>query len=98
MGKVIWTLEAEKWLEDIYDFISQDNKRMAGEVVRGIYEKAQVLKKHSQIGYKYREEPEGEVRVLLYGHYRITYLYAEGKDVKILGVFHGSLDIDRYVP
>lgn len=98
MGKIIWTLEAEKWLEDIYSFISKDNEQTGTDVVRGIYEKTQVLKQHPKIGYKYREEPEGEVRILLYGHYRITYLYTKSEDIKILGVFHGSLDIDRYFP
>jgi len=45
----------------------------------------------------YKSEPEGDIRVLLYGHYRIAYLI-RGKDyIDILGVFHGALDIDRYL-
>lgn len=36
---------------------------------------------------------------LLYGHYRIAYLYRlDNESVEILGVFHGALDIDRYFP
>jgi toxin ParE1/3/4 len=41
---------------------------------------------------------DGEIRILLYGHYRIAYLLKKDKRVEILGVFHGSLDIDRYLP
>jgi len=37
-----------------------------------------------------------EVRILLYGHYRITYLVKPGGDIDILGVFHGALDISKY--
>ncbi len=38
----------------------------AARVVEGIYEKAQLLKDYPEIGHKYRYEPEGEVRILLY--------------------------------
>jgi plasmid stabilization system protein ParE len=44
-------------------------------------------------------EEDGEVRILLYGHYRIAYLRRKlGDFVDVLGVFHGSLDLDRYLP
>jgi len=88
MAEIRWTVEAETWLKDIYDYIAQDNPSAAAGVVEGIYEKAQLLKNYPEIGYNYRSEPEGEIRILLYGHYRIAYL---------LGVFHGALDIDRYL-
>ncbi len=35
---------------------------------------------------------------LLYGHYRVAYLIKEDQTIDILGVFHGALDIDRYLP
>jgi len=34
----------------------------------------------------------------LYGHYRIAYFLRKDKQAEILGVFHGALDIDRYLP
>jgi len=44
-------------------------------------------------------EEEGEIRVMLYGHYRIAYLRRNDSDwIDVLGVFHGALDIDRYFP
>lgn len=36
------------------------------------------------------------VRILLYGHYRIAYLLKDDGNVDILGVFHGALDITQY--
>lgn len=96
MAEVRWTEEAHRWLKDIYDYIAEDNPDAAQEVVSGIYEKSQVLRSFPEIGYVYRSEPEGEIRILLYGYYRIAYLLRPSSDIDVLGVFHGALDIDRY--
>ena len=98
MAEIRWTNEAEVWLRDIYDYIAHDNPSAAARVVDGIYEKSQLLKEHPEIGYKYRSESEGEIRILLYGHYRIAYLLAGDKSIDILGIFHGALEIDRFLP
>jgi plasmid stabilization system protein ParE len=97
MAEIRWTEEAATWLEDIYKYIAQDSPREAGRVVKGIYDKVQVLAEFPEIGHKYSAEPEGDVRILLYGHYRIAYLVRGGDTVEVLGVFHGALDIDRYL-
>lgn len=98
MAEIRWTEEAHRWLRDIFDYIAMDNPDAARKVVAGIYEKSQLLRRFPEIGYKYRTEPEGEIRILLYGHYRIAYLVKEANNIDILGVFHGALDIDRYLP
>jgi len=97
MAEIRWSHEAEQWLRKIYEYISSDNPTAAGKVVSGIYEKAQLLSDFPKLGYKYREEPEGEVRILLYGHYRIAYIITDDS-IDILGVFHGALKIERYLP
>jgi len=61
MAKIRWSREAEQWLKEIYEYISQDNPTAAGKVVSGIYEKAQVLIDFPELGHKYREEPEGDI-------------------------------------
>lgn len=99
MARLRWTHEAEQWLHDIFDYIAQENPDAAARVVNGIYDKAQVLGEFPDIGYRYRTLEEGEIRVLLYGHYRIAYLRRDESDrIDVLGVFHGALDIDRYMP
>ena len=75
MAELRWTNEAETWLKDIYDYVAQENPSAAVRVVEGIYEKAQLLKKYPEIGYKYSSESEGEIRILLYGH--------SGKDIAL---------------
>ena len=97
MARIRWTNEAEKWLRDIHDYIAQDNPTAAQRVVSAIYEKAQLLKDFPEIGYNYRTEPEGEIRILLYGHYRIAYLIRDKDLIDILGIFHGAMEIDRYL-
>ncbi len=99
MGEINWTAEAEAWLQDIFSYIAQDNAVVAERVIFEIYDKAQILKDFPEMGYRYRSEPEGDIRILLYGHYRIAYLIKKEHDqIDILGVFHGSLDdIDQYL-
>jgi len=97
MAEINWTLEAEKWLKDIHDYIALDNPSAAKRVIKGIYGKTQVLKKYPEIGHKFYSDYSEDIRVLLYGHYRIVYLTKPGKDIDILGVFHGALNIDKYL-
>ena len=98
MAEIRWTSEAITWLNDIYDYIAHDNPTVASTIVAGIYKTAQLLRRYPEIGYKYRSEQEGDIRILLYGHYRIAYLLRHDQKIDILGVFHGALDIDRYLP
>ena len=97
MGKIRWTEESERWLRDIHDYIAQEDPKAAQRVATGIYDRAQILVKFPKIGHIYRVQSEGEIRMLLYGHYRIAYLLRQDDSVEILGVFHGALDIDRYL-
>lgn len=98
MAAIRWTAESELWLRDIHDYIARDSPEAARKVVAGIYGRVQILSEFPEIGHIYRIEPEGEIRTLLYGHYRIGYLLRTDGRIEILGVFHGALDIDRYLP
>jgi len=95
MADIIWTEEAQRWLEDIFEYIAADNPSAAGRTVQGIYERTQDLASFPEIGHRYLASSR-DVRILLYGHYRIAYLVKGDGDIDILGVFHGSLDITRY--
>ena len=95
MAQVVWTDEAKRWLQDIYDYIAADDEAAAYRTVLGIHQRAEILLTFPEIGYRYRERPE--IRVLLYGHYRIAYLISAKGDVEVLGVFHGALDMGRYL-
>ena len=95
MAEITWTAEAQRWLEDIFEYIAADSPGAAAETVDGIHERAQVLNSFPEIGHRYWAS-RSHVRILLYGHYRIAYLIKEDGNIDILGVFHGALDISRY--
>ena len=42
-----WTAEAQRWPEDIFEYIAADNPRAAAQTVNGIYERARVLSGHA---------------------------------------------------
>lgn len=97
MVTIKWTNEAELWLKDIHDYILLDKKSIAKKVVSEIYQKTQILKSFPKIGYLYENSEHKEIRILLYGHYRIAYLIKDENKIDILGIFHGALDIERYL-
>ncbi|MGH8402634.1 MAG: type II toxin-antitoxin system RelE/ParE family toxin [Gammaproteobacteria bacterium] len=89
MGKIAWTNEAQRWLDDIFEYITAENPQAAVRTVQEIYRRVQVLVSHPEIGHRYRDSARN-VRVLLYGHYRIAYLVKRDGDIDILGIFHGA--------
>jgi plasmid stabilization system protein ParE len=97
LAEINWTRESEVWLKDIYDYIAADNADAAARTILAIYEMAQLLRNHPRLGRKYEAEQSREIRILLYEHYRITYLIKSDSNIDILGVFHGALDLDRYL-
>jgi plasmid stabilization system protein ParE len=95
MAEIRWTDEAQRWLQDIYEYIAADNPDASARTVQGIYDRAQDLARFPEIGQRYPASSR-HVRILLYEHYRIAYLVSDDTSVDILGVFHGALDISRY--
>jgi plasmid stabilization system protein ParE len=82
-------------LNDIFEYIAADNRDAAARTVQGIYDRVQDLRRFPQLGARYSASSR-HVRILLYGHYRITYLIKDDGNIDILGVFHGALDITKY--
>jgi toxin ParE1/3/4 len=95
VAEIVWTAEAQRWLKDIHDYIAGDNPDAAYRTVSAIHDRAQVLSAFPEIGHRYRDDRN--IRILLYGHYRIAYLVKPNGDIDVLGVFHGALEIERYL-
>ena len=51
MAEINWTAEAQRWLEDIFEYIAADNPRAAAETVNGFYERAQTLARFPEMGH-----------------------------------------------
>ena len=97
MAQIVWTLEAANSLEEIHEYISEQSPTAANNVVTGLYEKIQLLRDHPRLGQRYLPVVDREVREILYGHYRIPYLIASEERIEILGIFHGAMDIEKYL-
>jgi len=97
MVNINWTDEASFWLKDIHDYIAQGNPKIAKKVVNEIFTQTQILSTFPKVGYPYQNETNNEIRILLYGHYRIAYIIKDTETIDILGVFHGALAIERYL-
>lgn len=98
MAKINWTKEAEDWLKKIHDYIAQDNGDAAMRVIRSIHQRVEVLRDFPLIGQRLSDWPDRHIRVLLYGHYRIAYVIKNNETIDILGVFHGALNLEKYLP
>lgn len=70
---------------------------VALHLIQSIYDHSQILRDFSESGYRYWDITDRHIRILLYGHYRIAYLIKQDRDVDVIGVFHGSLKIGRYL-
>jgi toxin ParE1/3/4 len=51
MAEIAWTEEAQRWLEDIFEYVASDNPQAAARTVQGIHERAQVLARFPEIGH-----------------------------------------------
>ncbi|MFA6956277.1 MAG: type II toxin-antitoxin system RelE/ParE family toxin [Thermoanaerobaculia bacterium] len=94
MVEVVWTDEARSWLRDIFDYIAASNPVAAARVIEGVLERAESLRRFPESGAPIETSSSSELRMLLYGHYRIVYRIVPA-GVEIIGVFHGALDLER---
>jgi len=39
VATITWTLEAERWLKDIHEYIAADNPQAAARTVQGIFDR-----------------------------------------------------------
>lgn len=98
MGKIKWTREAVDWLNKVHDYVAFDKPGAAKNLINKIRQRTHILREFPEIGHRMEEEPDENIRILLYGHYRIVYRIKADRDTDILGVFHGAIEnIKKYL-
>ncbi|RLA08372.1 MAG: type II toxin-antitoxin system RelE/ParE family toxin [Gammaproteobacteria bacterium] len=97
MVKIVWTNKAKCWLKHIFDYISVDNPTAAKKVISGIYEQVDLLKAFPEIGFVFKKNNNQDIRIIMYGHYRIAYLIKDKNHIDILAILHGKMDIKEYL-
>ena len=91
MQKIIYTLLAEKDLEDIWQYIAEDSVKRASNFLRLIERKIRYLSKNPLAG-RARTELVTNLRSFPVGNYMLFY-QPSAAGVKIVRVLHGARDI-----
>lgn len=94
--EIKWTQRASSNLVNIYNYIAKDNAAAAQRTVKTIYHRVDHLARNPKIGYFYRTEAKGEIRVILYKKYRIAYLLFSDY-IEILAIIHGSMNFSDLI-
>lgn len=97
MVTIFWTDESRKWLRRIFDYISEDSRENAYKVIAGIIERTEILCSFPEIGQILTDWTDLEIRMILYGHYRMVYRIRSSERIDILGVYHAALDLKRHL-
>src|SRR5574341_108334 len=62
MAEISWTDEAQRWLNDIFEYIAADNPQAATRTVEGIYDRAQDLRRFPELGSRYAASSRNVLR------------------------------------
>ncbi|MFC2131201.1 type II toxin-antitoxin system RelE/ParE family toxin [Bacteroidota bacterium] len=93
MVNLTWTDNALTDIEDIGEYISKDSVRYAKNIVKTIYDSAQLLKSNPKIGRIVAEMNIENIREIIKGNYRIIYIIKEKANIEILTVHHSAKEL-----
>jgi plasmid stabilization system protein ParE len=97
VATVRWTAESQRWLRQIYNYISsQGYADRASSFVGELIDRGESLGSMPERGSVYVKRNGIDVRVIYCGHYRIAY-FVNGETVFILGVFNGRMEMENYL-
>jgi toxin ParE1/3/4 len=71
--KIFWSPLAVERLEDIYNYIAEDNVSAAQKMINSIFQKVETLSKNPTRGRIVPESNKEELREVFKGEYRIIY-------------------------
>lgn len=83
--KIYWSPLAVERLEEIYEYISNDNVSAAQNLIENIFDKVESLSDNSERGRIVPESNREDIRELFEGEYRIIYKL-ESKKLFILTI------------
>ncbi len=87
--KIIWTIKAEKQLDQIFEYIATDSSIYAHRTVGQIIEEAESIPTNPRKGRKVPEYEREDIREVFHHPYRIIYLMKDDT-IEILSVIHGA--------
>ena len=90
--KVHWTDTAQKHLEAIYTYISQNSPEYAKRMVDRLTRRSQQISSHPMSGRIVPEYEIDKIREVIEGPYRIIY-HIKSDQIDVLAVIHGAMTI-----
>lgn len=90
MARLNWTMQAEKDLKNIYEYIAMDSSRYAKIHINRIRDKARTLKQQPRLGRVVPELGNENIRELIFGNYRIIYCIVSPERIDVLTVYHSA--------
>lgn len=91
MAELRWTLEAVQSLREIHEYIAVNRPATAFRTIESIINKVESLAAYPELGQRLASAERNDLRLLVYGHFRIPYVCAASGAVSVLGVFHGLI-------
>ncbi len=89
--KLIWSSEAFKDLDAIYEYIAKDSSIYAQRLIERIQSRGEQLVAFPKAGRKTPEMNRPDIREVLEGSYRIIYhLNEQDDEIEILTILHGA--------
>lgn len=83
--KIFWSPLAVERLENIFEFISEDNSSAANKLIERIFKKVETISKFPDRGRKVPEVNREEIREIFESEYRIIYR-VEPKRIFVLSI------------
>ena len=87
--KIIWSSQAIKDLDEIYNYIAEDSEYQARKFTKGLKESVNNLTVFPEMGFKFKEDELGLTRILVYKKYKIYYEQFKN-DIFIHAVIHSK--------
>jgi len=94
--RVLWDREAERDLDDIWDYIAQDSPTAANGVLRRISATCELLASPPMMG-EGRPELGHDLRSMSVGSY-VVYFRPHEDGIGVARVRHGARDVDAQFP
>lgn len=96
MSRYILGRDAERDLDDLWEYIAQDSVPAADRLISEIFEAFEVLARNPGIGHKREDLTKFPVLFWPVGNYLIIYR-AAGSLVEIIAIVHGKRDVPVFL-
>ena len=96
MSAYVLSRDAERDLDNLWEYIGQDSVQAADRLIAEIFEAFEALARNPAIGHKREDLTKFPVLFWPVGNYLIIYRVAGGL-VEILAIVHGKRDIPAFL-